>query len=118
MDLDARQREYDNLRGRLEELRRTLMGRLGRMSVHLRSPKGDEALEFEEAAQEAENDEVLEQLDEQGRNELQRVELALQRMGTGNYGICVDCGEEIQLARLKAIPWATRCVDCARSHTE
>lgn len=118
MNLDARQREYDNLRGRLEELRRTLMGRLGRISADMKKQKGDEAKEFEEAAQEAENDEVLERLDAQGRNELQRVELALQRMGTGSYGVCVDCGDDIQLARLKAIPWATRCVECARSHSE
>lgn len=26
--------------------------------------------------------------------------------------ICLDCGEEIGAARLKAVPSATRCIDC------
>jgi DnaK suppressor protein len=25
---------------------------------------------------------------------------------------CVDCGDEIPVARLKAAPWTTRCVHC------
>jgi len=30
----------------------------------------------------------------------------------GTYGICDDCGDEIGLERLKALPFAVRCVDC------
>jgi RNA polymerase-binding transcription factor DksA len=29
-----------------------------------------------------------------------------------SYGECIDCGERIAPARLKAYPAATRCVDC------
>jgi DnaK suppressor protein len=39
------------------------------------------------------------------------VKLALQRLGTGDYGICVDCGKEIPAARLEAIPEAVRCIE-------
>ena len=38
--------------------------------------------------------------------------MALDRMGTGIYGICVDCEEEINPKRLAAIPWAARCIVC------
>jgi DnaK suppressor protein len=34
---------------------------------------------------------------------------ALERMRTGEYGLCVDCGQEISLARLQAVPWTLRC---------
>lgn len=40
------------------------------------------------------------------------VEDALSRMAAGSYGECVDCGKEIAVARLKAYPAATRCIDC------
>lgn len=40
------------------------------------------------------------------------VEDALARIAAGAYGECVDCGEPIAPARLKAYPAATRCVDC------
>ena len=49
------------------------------------------------------------------RNEqalLAQVESALTRMDKGEYGICERCGEEIDFARLKAIPHAELCIRC------
>jgi RNA polymerase-binding protein DksA len=43
---------------------------------------------------------------------LKQVELALERMENGTYGICVDCEQPIPVARLEAVPTATRCVPC------
>ncbi len=40
------------------------------------------------------------------------VEGALQRLDTGRYGICLNCGEPIAAKRLKALPWAEYCVAC------
>jgi len=49
---------------------------------------------------------------------LQAIEEALWRIEKGTYGICRDCGEEIAKARLKILPFATRCVACqSRSET-
>lgn len=44
--------------------------------------------------------------------ELNDVELALERVQAGSYGICVDCGEPIAWKRLDAVPHAVRCLDC------
>lgn len=44
--------------------------------------------------------------------ELAEVQRALERMEHGEYGICVDCGEEIPVERLKVQPTATRDVAC------
>jgi RNA polymerase-binding transcription factor DksA len=30
------------------------------------------------------------------------------------YGVCVDCGRQISRKRLKALPWAQRCLSCQR----
>ena len=30
----------------------------------------------------------------------------------GTYGVCDVCGTPIAPARLEALPWATRCIDC------
>lgn len=40
------------------------------------------------------------------------VNLALQRMADGRYGICLDCDQPILFARLKAQPTAIRCAAC------
>jgi RNA polymerase-binding transcription factor len=41
----------------------------------------------------------------------QEIEGALQRIRDGSFGVCIDCGETIELERLKAVPWAARCVE-------
>lgn len=50
---------------------------------------------------------------DQARNRLQQVDEALARMDEGTYGVCVECGEEIDPARLEARPLSIRCVECA-----
>lgn len=43
---------------------------------------------------------------------LTQVEEALQRIEDGTYGICVRCGNPIDLARLRVLPYATLCIRC------
>lgn len=54
----------------------------------------------------------------QARGELEDVRAALARLRDGSYGLCVDCGEPIDLRRLAALPAAARCAACqdAREH--
>ena len=40
------------------------------------------------------------------------LETALRRLDDGEYGLCEDCGEEIMAGRLKALPFARRCLSC------
>ena len=46
---------------------------------------------------------------------LHQINEALIRVETGEFGLCIDCGESISLKRLKAVPWASRCIACADS---
>ena len=43
---------------------------------------------------------------------LDKIDTALQRLGEGTYGDCVECGAEIAEPRLRALPFAVRCKDC------
>ncbi len=43
---------------------------------------------------------------------LRQVRAALQRIDEQTFGVCVDCDEEISPKRLKAVPWAQRCIQC------
>ncbi len=49
---------------------------------------------------------------ENDRIELERIERAISRIETGQYGQCETCEKSIPMPRLKAIPWATRCITC------
>ena len=48
------------------------------------------------------------------QNEKRSLEEALYRMNQGNYGDCIDCGEAIELKRLKLKPSVLKCLDCTK----
>ena len=46
------------------------------------------------------------------RKLLRKIEKALKRLSSGEYGYCESCGEEISIRRLEARPTAELCIDC------
>ena len=66
------------------------------------------------------NETLENEMDETKRTILQQeraqVELALERLHAGKYGISIDSGEEIPADRLKAMPEAVRTVDEQRRY--
>lgn len=44
------------------------------------------------------------------------IEAALWRMQEGEYGFCVECGDEIALKRLSADPAVALCIRCASAN--
>jgi RNA polymerase-binding protein DksA len=45
-------------------------------------------------------------------DELRLIDGAMRRLGDGSYGQCEECAAPIEIARLKATPFASRCFDC------
>lgn len=43
---------------------------------------------------------------------IKKIKKALDRIEDGSFGICDSCGEDISIARLKARPVTTQCIDC------
>jgi RNA polymerase-binding transcription factor DksA len=60
---------------------------------------------------EAEVDEAVEQT---VRQRLADIDAGLHRLQTDTYGRCEECGGPIDPARLRALPWARRCLSCQR----
>lgn len=48
------------------------------------------------------------------QNKLDLIERAIEAARQGTYGICEDCGERIDPARLEILPEATLCLECQR----
>ena len=45
--------------------------------------------------------------------ELQKIDAALRRIDEGEYGFCLECGEEIAAKRLEIDAAASHCIRCA-----
>ena len=54
-------------------------------------------------------------IEAKGRREHQllRIEGALRRIAAGDFGVCLTCGEEINIRRLDVDPSYTQCIKCA-----
>lgn len=94
----------------LNVLREELTTRLQNLSV---DRSKSHSIDSSEQAVERENDEVIDQLEADAREELMQVEQAIKRIGNDTYGICTKCEEEISPERLGAIPYVALCINCA-----
>ena len=46
---------------------------------------------------------------------LYQIEDALKRVEDGSFGICQQCNKPISMSRLKAVPYASLCIECQRA---
>jgi DnaK suppressor protein len=67
----------------------------------------------EEQAIDLENQEALEAVEKSGIQEIRRIEQTLKRISEGTYGICAQCGADIDPKRLNVLPTALTCISCA-----
>ncbi len=106
----------------MNAIRKTLLDRLDElarrdaaMQKHLRHEDGRNEEDWDDRAALTENDEVLDALEEDALAEMAKIREALNRMDAGDYGTCSECEEPIAAGRLKALPYATWCIECARA---
>jgi DnaK suppressor protein len=107
---DAILQMRQNLVKRRDALRRALAGDLSSLRKLGSQSSGD----MLDAALDQAQDEINSQLAEVESRELSQIEKALERMKAGQYGICEICAGKIKLERLKALPYATLCIECQR----
>jgi DnaK suppressor protein len=69
--------------------------------------------EIEENAQKERLAGLISRLTEREQEMIQQIDAALERMDEGAYGECVECENGISPARLRAMPTALLCIDCA-----
>lgn len=101
---------HSELKQALEKKKEELTIRLEKIHANLR--RGYEA-DSKERAKQLEDNEVVDALGNEAREELAKISSALQRMESGDYGLCVECGLEISAGRLEVYPYADECIECA-----
>jgi DnaK suppressor protein len=107
---DGMQKMRQLLVMRRDALRKALAGDLSLLK-QLREQSAGDVVDF---ALDSAQDEINSQLAEVESRELARIEVALERIRTGEYGLCEACSGRIPMARLSALPYATLCIECQR----
>jgi DnaK suppressor protein len=102
-------RPEDIHRARLLEKRSSVMTGLG-MKFDTRARMGRVA--EDDQAQISHDEFVSLRMNGLDYRQLRMVEEALDRLESGDYGVCLACDEPIAEKRLQALPWARYCVKC------
>lgn len=108
--MDAKTQQQ--LRKKLEEARRRLSAEAKRKADAGRDLGLEGAQDPADRAEVTYEKEVLFSQSENETELLQMVDGALGRMDDGTYGKCLNCGGDIELKRLQAVPWAHFCIKC------
>ncbi|EID84968.1 DnaK suppressor protein [Treponema sp. JC4] len=98
----------------LHEQKKTILESLASQSDEMRDlvksvESGDEA----DVAADAIDRTLLTSLGSQDANRLKLIQNTFERISQGKYGYCVACGKEIPEERLRALPYALMCINCA-----
>jgi DnaK suppressor protein len=105
-----KQRDIDIFRRLLNERMQELLNEAGKTVENM-----DEKENFpdptDRASLESDRNSIL-RIRDRERKLIFKIQEALRRLDNGEYGICERCGAEIGIARLKARPVTTLCIEC------
>lgn len=100
----------DEIKQKLEQRKALLMQRISHIKQDISK---EHSADWTEQAQERQNDEVLEVIGNESRNELAQINRALERIAAGEYTACAKCGGDISDKRLEVVPYTDLCIKCA-----
>jgi len=114
--MDSTRQRYVELKRILEERRREILAQVQEKMRDVRADggaaDGKGVLDAAETSEADIQDDIEFALIQMKSETLHRIEEALARLESGQFGDCFECGDEISERRLRALPFAVRCKDC------
>ena len=109
---------YDELKWTLIERQREILSEVQGKIRDVRSERSEKdhaVLDLGETSEVAIQKDIELTLIQMKAETLTRIDEALSRFEDGTYGHCFECGEDIALPRLRALPFAVRCKNCEQA---
>jgi DnaK suppressor protein len=104
--------DYEALRRQLMQQKQEIIS-MYQQDVRAGQESADDGTEdIVDRANNSYNRELMFSLSDSERQMLLHVEDALRRIDDGAYGRCSNCGQEINMLRLQAVPWTRFCINC------
>ncbi len=100
---------------KLDALKAEYQARIDKISDHTRHPQDELQHHWDDQAVAATRDEMRKALLIEAEQGLRLVNAALYRIENGGFGVCAECGEDIEAGRLDAVPYATLCMTHANA---
>jgi len=102
----------EEFRVMLRERRRDLLSGIRNELGESQRSRGSHLSDAADIAADSADGDLAFALVESESSELARIDKALVRIAEGTYGFCESCGCRVPTGRLRAVPFATSCVQC------
>ncbi len=107
--MEAEKLEF--FRNVLSDEMKSLLGEADKTVTEMTSDSSNFPDPTDRATQESDRNFEL-RIRDRERKLINKIKDALDRIDSGEFGVCEECGEEISEARLKARPVTTLCINC------
>ena len=99
----------------LTNRRREILEQVAHLEAELEE-LGQRNIEPIDEAQKEDLARVVQKLDERGKEEIEEINLTIDKMESGSYGRCELCGKSIPFKRLEVLPATRLCRKCAQKY--
>lgn len=110
---------------RLETMRQRLLGLREELLLEIRQKNAQAADLMDQGVPDVGDSgltdnlgEFLHLLSDSKREEILKIDDAIERLNAGTYGLCQECGEAIAIERLEVAPYTRFCVTCKKRREE
>ncbi len=117
-DPNMDKKRLDYYKKKLTARREELLKAIARTEQEGREADEDPTVDLADKAANSYTKEFLFGQTHNDRSLLQLVDEALVRIREGNFGLCVQCQEELQQKRLEAVPWTRYCIACQQKQEQ
>ena len=107
-----REQRLETIRKRLIGLREDLLAEIRRKNAEAASLRDEGVPDIADQGLTDNLSELLHLLSDSKREEILNIDEALERLRQGRYGLCLECGEPIDIERLELRPYTRFCIDC------
>ena len=105
-------KEFQNVKEELLRLRAELLREVSDSYETCRELGQDGVADIGDMSANAYSRDMLFNLSEAQRQRVHDIDAALERIASGEYGVCMQCGEAIDPRRLEVRPFSRYCIEC------
>jgi DnaK suppressor protein len=105
-------KQFDQIKAQLLKERQDLLQEVSNSYETCREIGQDGVPDIGDMSSVAYSRDVLFNVSETQRQRINDIDVALEQIEKGEYGICMGCGEEISPRRMEVRPFSRYCIEC------
>ena len=105
-------KKLNQFRSQLKSIRSELLGDVEKSNQNIKESETGQMADISDHAARTYNRQLEGELGEQEWQKLKQVDVAIEKISEGDYGVCTQCEDSIPEARLKVVPYTEFCTQC------